>query len=124
MNLNLIPSQEINISRDYSRAPAGRYRDDGPFNATTFRDDLLVPALQKAIATGTKVDVILDGVIGYSSSFLEEVFGGLARVTNIPDSQLNSSLNIVAVSRAYETAKRTAQTNLLAGLKARTKGVN
>ena len=68
-------TQTINIARDYSSLPGGRYRDDGPGNGTAFREDFLVPALKK----GGAVRVVLDGAAGYPSSFLEEAFGGLVR---------------------------------------------
>lgn len=104
--------KKISIAADFSRAPAGRYREDGPYNATKFRDDILVPEIRTAILHDGKVAVILDGVLGYSSSFLEEVFGGLARTTDFSDKILTEDLLIIANSRAYETAKRTAELNL------------
>ena len=65
----------INVARDFSRAPAGRYISDGPNSGERFRDQYLVPALRR----GEVVDVELDGTRGYGSSFLEEAFGGLVR---------------------------------------------
>lgn len=65
----------INVARDFSRYPAGRFRDDGPFSGAVFREQFLEPA----IATNRRVIVELDGVRGYGSSFLEEAFGGLIR---------------------------------------------
>ena len=65
----------INIARDFSRAPAGRYISDGPNSGQRFRDQFLVPAL----ANGGCVTLELDGVRAYGSSFLEEAFGGLVR---------------------------------------------
>lgn len=65
----------INIATDYSRYPAGRFMDDGPYNGTKFRKKFLVPSL-------TDYDLVyvnLDGVRGVGSSFLEEAFGGLLR---------------------------------------------
>lgn len=66
----------INIGKDYSRFPAGRYLDDGDSNGQRFRDDLLVPAL----TAGRKLSVLFDDALGYGSSFLEEAFGGLVRL--------------------------------------------
>lgn len=65
----------IDISKQFSRYPAGRYTDDGPFSGEKFRDELLIPAF----ASGEKVKIILDGARGYGSSFLEEAFGGMVR---------------------------------------------
>lgn len=66
----------INIERDFSRYPAGRYLTDGPYNGEKFRKEFLVPALSESTE---KVIVELDGARGLGSSFLEEAFGGLVR---------------------------------------------
>lgn len=65
----------INVAKDFSRYPAGRYKDDGPFTGEHFREDLLIPSLHEY----DKVVIELDGTRGYGSSFLEEAFGGLVR---------------------------------------------
>lgn len=65
----------INVGKDFSRYPVGRSRKDGDSNGERFREDLLRPAL----LTSSKVRIELDDALGYNSSFLEEVFGGLVR---------------------------------------------
>lgn len=65
----------INIAKDYSESPSGRHPVDGEYNGETFRDYLLIPALQEA----DRVCVEIDGPLGYPSSFSEEAFGGLIR---------------------------------------------
>lgn len=67
----------INISRDFSRFPAGRLRGDGKFSAETFREDILLPQIKDSGIS--RIIIELDGAAGYSSSFLEETFGGLVR---------------------------------------------
>ena len=69
---------EIKIS-DFSVTPGARYRNEGPFSAEEFRVDHLIPAFNKAREEGGKLVVDLDGTVGYGTSFLEGVFGGLAR---------------------------------------------
>ncbi|MDD5329703.1 MAG: STAS-like domain-containing protein [Sulfuricella sp.] len=66
----------INIERDFSRYPAGRYVADGPYNGEKFREEFLVPAL---LEKTDKVLIELDGARGLGSSFLDEAFGGLVR---------------------------------------------
>jgi STAS-like domain of unknown function (DUF4325) len=66
----------INIAKDFSRAPAGRFVSDGPNSGERFRTEFLVPAL----ASNQPVTLELDGTRGYGSSFLEEAFGGLLRL--------------------------------------------
>lgn len=68
-------TRRIEIGRQFSRYPAGRYVADGPFSGEAFRERLLVPALR----SGARVIVEMDGTVGYGSSFLEEAFGGLVR---------------------------------------------
>ncbi len=65
----------ISIAKQFSPNPAGRYPEDGPFNGERFRQDFLIPALNDSDV----VTVVLDGVSGFGSSFLEEAFGGLIR---------------------------------------------
>lgn len=76
----------INIERDFSRYPAGRYEGDGPYSGQAFRDKFLVPVLTKK---SEKVLIELDGARGYGSSFLEEAFGGLVRAGFSADDVFN-----------------------------------
>ncbi len=68
--------QLINIRNEFSRYPAGRYLSDGPYNGERFREDFLIPALKDKTS---QICIVLDGVRGYNSSFLDEAFGGLVR---------------------------------------------
>lgn len=85
-------TRRIEIAKDFSRYPAGRFRADGSATGEHFRDDLLIPALQ----TG-HVEVVLDGVAGLPSSFLEEAMGGLVR-KGLPLSLIEANLKIVATT--------------------------
>ncbi len=66
---------------DFSKTPGSRYRDEGKkaHSGQEFREDILEPNFKLAISSNQKVYVDLDGTIGYGTSWLEEVFGGLAR---------------------------------------------
>jgi hypothetical protein len=82
----------LSIASDYSPFPLGRYDpEDGPFTGQRFRENYLVPALNRGVVT-----VVLDGAEGYGSSFLEEVFGGLVRVCGFSESELNTLLVLVS----------------------------
>lgn len=70
----------IDIARDFSEAPFGRYPVHGPFNGQTFR----VEFLEQPLRTGRRVLVDIDGVTGLSSSFLDEAFAGLVRHGIVP----------------------------------------
>ena len=66
---------------DFSKTPGSRYRDEGKkaHSGQEFREDILEPNFKRAIENNQKLFVDLDGTIGYGTSWLEEVFGGLAR---------------------------------------------
>lgn len=79
---------QINVSKDFSEYPAGRYRDDGEFSGEVFREDLLLPMLKNFDV----VEINLDGSMGYGSSFLEEAFGGLVRLGKFTRDALHQKL--------------------------------
>jgi hypothetical protein len=62
--------QKIDIGRDFSKYPGGRYAKNGPHSGQEFRDKMLVPALRDHEV----VIVELGSAEGYSGSF-----GGLIR---------------------------------------------
>ena len=67
--------------KDFSITPGSRYRDEGAkaHSGQEFREDILEPEFKNAISQNVRLIVDLDGTIGYGTSWLEEVFGGLAR---------------------------------------------
>ncbi len=67
---------------DFSKTPGSRYRDEGKkaHSGQEFREDILEPNFKIALANNKEILVDLDGTIGYGTSWLEEVFGGLTRV--------------------------------------------
>jgi hypothetical protein len=91
----------ITIATDFSDVPSGRFREDGDFNGERFREDYLVPFLEK----NEVVHVVLDGAEGYGSSFLEEAFGGLIRAHGYTKDFLSTHLRIVAKSARAQRYK-------------------
>lgn len=82
----------INIGKDYSKYPAGRYYDDGDFNGQKFREQVLVPSLVE----NDSITIQLDDTRGYDSSFLEEAFGGLVREMKIDLDSILRKLTLVS----------------------------
>lgn len=78
----------INVAKDFSKYPAGRTKTDGPESGERFREEYLIPAIQK----GKLTIIELDGTRGYGSSFLEEAFGGLVR----------GGFSLIAIERCFE----------------------
>lgn len=66
---------------DFSKTPGSRYRDEGKkaHSGQEFREDILEPNFKIAIENNQRLLLDLDGTIGYGTSWLEEVFGGLTR---------------------------------------------
>ncbi|WP_186156632.1 STAS-like domain-containing protein [Burkholderia gladioli] len=102
----------IQVARDFSRHPAGRFEKDGPYSGEFFRKKFLVPYLRR----GEAIVVEMDGARGYGSSFLEEAFGGLIR-EGFPLALVQEKLRIVSSNPSIEpeidgylvSAWRTAQ---------------
>lgn len=68
--------------KDFSPFPGTRKIDEGKnaHSGEQFREEWLIPKYQEAKKVKTKLLVDLDGTIGFGTSWLEEVFGGLARI--------------------------------------------
>jgi hypothetical protein len=88
----------ITIANDYSKCPAGRFVTDGPNSGERFRNDLLGPALRD----NDRVTVIIDGVEGYGSSFLEEAFGGLVRELKFKKDDIKNRLAVTYKDQAFK----------------------
>jgi hypothetical protein len=68
------------VGEEFTTSPGARYYSDGPKSGEEFRETLLGPRFEEALASGVLLEVVLDGTDGYATSFLEEAFGGLARL--------------------------------------------
>lgn len=72
----------INIAKDYTTTPGGRYKKEGKYSGEDFRETVLLPKYIEAIKNKDKLIVELDGCYGFAPSFLDEAFGGLSRKLN------------------------------------------
>ena len=70
---------KIKISEVFSETLGGRYITDGPNSGEEFRKNHLMPKIE-SIKEGKTLLIDFDGTYGYPTSFLEEAFGGLARI--------------------------------------------
>lgn len=70
---------KIEIAKEFSESPLGRFYTDGDSSGEQFREEILKPKLER-LNQGEKIRVILDdGVQGYGSSFLVEGFAGIVK---------------------------------------------
>lgn len=84
---------EINIGKDFSVYPAGRYKTDGKASGERFREDFLIPAL----ISGEIIIIHMDDTRGYDSSFLEEAFGGIFRIQKTLEFEtVNSRVKLIS----------------------------
>ena len=70
--------------------------EEGDYSGQEFRQNVLHPALKKAIEMNVKLIVDLDGTAGLGTSFLEESFGGLIRRDHINYNILKQTLIIIS----------------------------
>lgn len=82
----------INVAKDFTRFPSGRYKSNGETSGQAFREKFL----EEPISRGEKVVVDLNGTVGYGSSFLEEAFGGLVRSLRLSADVILSRLELRA----------------------------
>jgi hypothetical protein len=99
----------INIGKDFTRIPGGRYRKYGPYSGEEFREEVLVPALKGHDC----VTVYLDDVETYMSSFLEEAFGGLIRKEHFSYDDLKTRLTVAAQAKRYQIFLRKVAQDML-----------
>jgi hypothetical protein len=93
----------INIAKEFSAYPVGRFYTDGPDSGERFREELLMPALEEF----PQVQIEIGGTEGYGSSFLEEAFGGAVRKLKMSAAQAAERLIFVVdddpVDQSYLT---------------------
>lgn len=68
----------IVIAMDYSDTPGARDREDGDFSGQEFLEDFLKTRFEKAVKEGYLLQVNLDGLWGWPSSFISGSFGKLS----------------------------------------------
>ena len=68
------------IAKDFTPAPGARNVDEGAYSGEEFLTKLLKPHFERALQEGFTILIDLDNTEGYATSFLEEAFGGLARI--------------------------------------------
>jgi len=85
-------TKEINIGKDFSKHPIGRFYSDSDSSGERFREEVLKPILE-ITKPGEKVVIVLDdGVDGYGSSFLVEAFAGIVKHGYLGNSDLDNLL--------------------------------
>jgi hypothetical protein len=89
----------IKIAEAFSRRPGHRSPEDGEFSGEKFLTEILEPAYRNAVSSHEALVVDLDGAAGYSTSFLEASFGGLARLH--PNDDVLMHIHLVSTVEPY-----------------------
>ena len=101
---------KITIRTDFSDSPGARYRKDGPFSGEEFYEKYLKPKFEEARINHVKLEIDLDGVWGYPSSFVSGSFGKLSieKGSKIVLSTINfiSHESVTRMNRIIEEIKK------------------
>jgi hypothetical protein len=100
----------LNIGKDFSTDPIGRFRWESSNSAErtgeAFREDYLKPMLE-SLEVGEKLEIIIDdGVESYGSSFLSEGFAGIVKYGYMTDKELLSKIEIKYSNEDFEFFKK------------------
>lgn len=91
----------VKIARDFSRTPGPRYMKEGKWSGEQFRTEKFYNIFSDAIENNKMVTVDLDGTLGYGTSFLEEIFGGLIREHHLDYDQIRKHLELISNEEPY-----------------------
>ncbi len=91
----------IKIAKEFTTVPGPRYIHEGKWSGEEFRTQKFYQLISGAIQANQSIVVDLDGTLGYGTSFLEEIFGGLIRIHHINYDDLVSRLEIVSNEEPY-----------------------
>ncbi|WP_036301756.1 STAS-like domain-containing protein [Methylotenera sp. L2L1] len=95
----------LNIGKDFSSDPIGRFRSDGNRSGETFREDFLKPALD-SLEPNEKLEIIIDDEVeSYGSSFLSEGFAGLVKYGFITAEEFHRKIEIKYTNEDFEFFK-------------------
>ena len=77
--LGVIMKKTYCIAKEYTKNPGARYKTQGVYSGEDFREKILEPFFKNKNA-GDVLEIDLNDLNGYPSSFFEEAFGGIARI--------------------------------------------
>lgn len=96
----------LNIGKDFSPDPIGRFKTDGDRSGESFREDFLKPTLDN-LNDGEKLKIIIDdGVESYGSSFLSEGFAGIVKYGYMTSEELLAKIEIAYSDEDFSFFKK------------------
>ena len=76
----------------WTKFPGPRYIIQGDWSGEAYRKEVLLSAVRKAIENNEKLEIDLEGTLGYGSSFLDEAFAGLIRMGEFKKEEILNTL--------------------------------
>jgi hypothetical protein len=76
-------SMVYSVAKEFSRFPGGRKRQNGQHSGEEFREDVVLPLLDRY----EYVTFDLSGSAGYGSGFLDEAFGELGKIFGLRETR-------------------------------------
>lgn len=95
----------LNIGKDFSKYPEGRFYSDEGDSGEEFREEHLLPALKKLQPSEILKIIIDDEVEGYGSSFLVEGFAGIIKYGHMSSTELLQKIEIAYTDPDFEFYK-------------------
>lgn len=71
--------KKYSIAKEFTKNPGARFKTQGPYSGQEFRENVLEPFFKNKNSDDV-LEINLNGLNGYPSSFFEEAFGGIARI--------------------------------------------
>lgn len=107
----------IYISEEFGKLLGARYTYEGPFSGELFLNDFLRPRFLDAQQKEIKLEIFLDGVRGYPSSFVSGSFGklsleyGAEAVIDVCIFHSNNSLRVEKIINEIKNPKKKNEVN-------------
>ena len=85
----------LHIATQFSKFPGGRFRRFGNYSGEEFREDVLVPAIDRL---GSNEELIIDisDVMNFPPSFLDEAFAAIIRDKTLTLEQFKAKIKFEA----------------------------
>ncbi len=98
---------KISIARDFSKNPGARHNEDGNHSGEAFFNNILLPKFEEAEKSDVKLEVDLNGLYGFPSSFVSESFGKLSILKGAD--QVNARIVFVSDENPIRAEKAKAE---------------
>ena len=93
----------LNIAKEFSPMPIGRFRTESKKSGEAFREEILYPKVCEAIKNKETLKVDFTDMLNLSAAFLEESFGGLVRIHELDRDEVLKTIEFISEDRLLVT---------------------